>query len=705
MSESIYAKNENDIAMELSDNIDKKTIEYPKVINPDVKSIECVFQTENIFLVFTGEKFGLINEDGIELAPFIYDFAYPFNENLACVMKNGKYGFIDKDGKETIPFVFDKANSFSEGLAYFETGDTYGFINKMGKEVFRLDCDSISSFKEGRAFISIDGKYGFIDKSGKVIIDCIYDDVSYFDKGVAVVRKGVYYGVIDSMGNEAIPIEYDFIKVGEKFIEATKDSKSYNFDFSGKSLSNNNLTPIEIHDNYFIFQSDNKYGVSDFQGNIKINAIYDSIIFIENKNLFIVSQSEKFGIVDSNGKIMVPLQYDQISTPYSENKYLDYVNIHTNDKRGVLNLLNFTETIPAIYDIIYTFQEGYAIVYDDDEYGIIDKKGQIIIPFTEYDYIFSISDNLLCLRKDNSYYLAKNNGKKISSVFYDNINSVSRVGDYRIFEKDGKEGLLDRNGNEVLEATYDYISSDSYNNVYGSYTSYIATTYDEINRYSIIIVDKYQEIDMSDIVLVNEITPRIKPFHTITMLNTPFSEIQNYSIKTMKLFRVDDYEKPILYFYQKPVESMNFPMSDSVFYCIENNEAKEIVRGYECGGSMRGNYVQLYYEKETSKIILGTEGFWGGFGGHASDNSFYKNNEEFLFLCQISQTSKNYDKDYLIENANMLYDNEGTLFNKENILEAESIEEYSINNKIVLKEKYIEESKKYISISMNLMGF
>jgi len=108
-----------------------------------------------------------------------------------------------------------------------------------------------------------------------------------------------------------------------------------------------------------------------------------------------------------------------------------------------------------------------------------------------------------------------------------------------------------------------------------------------------------------------------------------FSETSSSSstIKTIKLFNVGDYEEPILYFYTEPVESMNFHASNSTFYCIENNQIKELVRGNEYGGSLRGDYVQLYFEKETEKIRLGTEGFYGGFGGNASDYRIYRNDK------------------------------------------------------------------------------
>lgn len=641
---------------------------YPRVLETTAEDIEYVYHSNGMFCIFTGEKFGFLHEDGREITPFIYDNAYPFNEDLACVMKDGKYGFIDKDGKEKIPFVYDKAASFSDGLAYFEIENTYGFINQEGEEMFLLDCDSVSSFTEGRAFFSVGGKYGYIDKNGKKVIDNIYDDAHYFKEGLAKVRKGIYTGVIDTEGKEIIPVDYDNLQIDEKNIKTIKDDVETYFDFAGKKIISS-----EVNDDV----DDNQIG--------------------EDNNLFIVCQDEKYGIKDDKGELKVPFKYDYIYSQDTKNGEA-YVVIRSDDKFGILSLSNFTETIPPTYDSIRTFHEGYAIVYLDDECGLIDENGSMAIPIGEYDYIFSVFDSLLCLKKDDRYYLADNNGEKISSKYYDDINQYSKAGDFQIFKKNGKKGLLDSNGNEVVSASYAYISG-TFNEVYHSNTSLIATNYRNPKKNHIIVVDEYQDIDLSEIVLVNEITPKLQPYHDlIQKCITDSILVSSSDLKTLKLFNVDGYEDPILYCYKEPVINMAFPESDSVFYSIENNQVKEVFRGNECGGSMRGNYVQLYFEKETGEILLGTNGFYGGFGGYASDFIIYKNNKEYLNMHWISQGRGYFlhDDSYLLKYAHLFYDDEGNPFSKENILDVEYMTGYSINHDAVSIEEYNNKLKLYI---------
>jgi len=304
----------------------EEKIEYPAIIKTTAKNIELTYHSEGIFCIFTGEKFGFIKENGIEITSYVYDFAQPFNEGLAYVMKNDKYGFIDKEENEIIPLVYDKVSSFSEGLAYFEIGNNYGFINKNGEEMFLLDCDSVSSFKKGNAYFSIDGKYGFIDTNGKKVIDNIYDDANFFNNGFAVVRNGANIGAIDKKGNEIIPTEYNWINIEKDYFVTYKDDMITYFDFSGKKINSNEniLSIIVTYDNYTIFTNNTHYGVLDSNKNTILSPIYNYISFIEGSNLFIVNLNGKYGIINDKGELKVPLQYDNIHIPY-ESKETAYV--------------------------------------------------------------------------------------------------------------------------------------------------------------------------------------------------------------------------------------------------------------------------------------------------------------------------------------------------------------------------------------------
>jgi len=104
---------------------------------------------------------------------------------------------------------------------------------------------------------------------------------------------------------------------------------------------------------------------------------------------------------------------------------------------------------------------------------------------------------------------------------------------------------------------------------------------------------------------------------------------------------------------------------------------------------------------DTGKIISGTDGFFGGFGGYASNRTFYHGYTKYLNLHWL-YTETNHEDSYLLENAHLFYDADNNPLNKENILETVSIQEYSINDKTVSMEDYDKEKEKYYAIQMDL---
>lgn len=450
--------------------------QYPIILTPDsTNQIDYVVNSEGIFCVYNGEKYGFMNDSGNEITPYIYDYAYPFSDGLACVRRGGKYGFIDDKGDTIIQLTYDKAGPFTEGLAYFEAGNKYGFIDKNGNVAFLLNCDSVSSFKEGLAYFSDGGKYGFINETGKVVIKPIYDDAGYFQDGLAKVRVGLKLGVIDKNGTEIVPVDYDDISFDSGFI---------------------------------IAQSGGKYGCFDKNSNLIIKPVYNSITMLPGEESAIVYQGDHPEIIDFKGNIEVSTKYDSIE--YYGSEYGDgMIEVSINDKVGFLDMSDFSEVIPPVYDWASYFMKGHAVVENGNKHGVIDKTGNILIPLN-YDYVDIFDTGMLELNQGGKYVLADACGKIINDNQYD---SIDEIGSYYVVKADDKYGILDENGTEVVPPVYDYIPTGEYNSVYNSENCCVATTHGSEDKDCIIVIDQDQDADLSGLLLQNQITPRIKAFN------------------------------------------------------------------------------------------------------------------------------------------------------------------------------------------------
>ena len=106
---SLPEDNSESIESNAEDKEDITTPQYPLVARPSsTDTIEFAFDSEGIYCIFNGEKYGYMTNDGTEITDYIYDYATPFSEGLACVAMDGKYGFLDKEGEIALPFIYDE---------------------------------------------------------------------------------------------------------------------------------------------------------------------------------------------------------------------------------------------------------------------------------------------------------------------------------------------------------------------------------------------------------------------------------------------------------------------------------------------------------------------------------------------------------------------------------------------------------------------
>ena len=98
-------------------------------------------------------------------------------------------------------------------------------------------------------------------------------------------------------------------------------------------------------------------------------------------------------------------------------------------------------------------------IKDETLEGYCDKEGNVVIK-AQWNECGTFADGIAVVREDHdngtsTYYVIDKNGK----VLYEQKDPMYNLGEGRIlFRKDnGKCGMLDKNGNEILGATYGYI--------------------------------------------------------------------------------------------------------------------------------------------------------------------------------------------------------------------------------------------------------
>lgn len=460
------AKQQEDLAEQGDSSEAADSSDSIVVISPEGEKIEWAVYSESVYCYRNvrnyasdeGGLYGYLSEDGREITPCIYSEASPFSEGLGCALLDGKYGYIGKDGETVLPFIYDQASPFREGVAYFSIGEQYGLIDREGNVILELtDCDSISSFREELAYFSVDGLYGYMDQSGKTVIESVYEDAGYFYGGLAVVMRGGFLGVIGKDGRKILPLEYEDVTLEEACITARKEGMFYFFDRDGREVSSGSWDEVskggDGKDVFYLYQN-GKEGLADRTGRIIWEPIYERFTVIPGKELVIMQdENGKYGVLDYDGQIRVPFLYSDIYCVGNQGaRYVPgaadglYVTDAATGKKGYLSMEDFSVKIPAIYDSLSDFTEDRAVARLDGKEGIVRYDGTVEMPL-EYDAISLFSDGSMAVKEKDTWELTDKNGDPLFAIVCD---TVSEWGDgYRVSAEDNYS-FYDRQGSEIV---------------------------------------------------------------------------------------------------------------------------------------------------------------------------------------------------------------------------------------------------------------
>ncbi len=143
---------------------------------------------------------------------------------LNALGKNGKYGIIDSDGHELIPCIYDRAwagtgafvwsNILHCYVAVMRKNGKVGIIDTANKTLIPFQYDELSDPANGwippRYYIFRQhGKYGLIDTGNNTLIPPVYDVIHFYgrstDRGIRLV-KNEHAVIADSNGKIQIDI-------------------------------------------------------------------------------------------------------------------------------------------------------------------------------------------------------------------------------------------------------------------------------------------------------------------------------------------------------------------------------------------------------------------------------------------------------------------------------------------------------------------
>ena len=408
------------------------------------------------------------------------------NGIVAYMVKDGEYwGVENSAGATIVPKIYRKLSYFGNIICGYERKDTkdknattiYDFHGSI--KVPETEGLSFVEFKylNGQCIISAELK-------GKNMIGCVLDEngdflylyKQYFDSdGFIYLKNEIADTIVVEPGQFHT---YSFKLEGDVIIGSVMHRKcAMNLDgsFIIPPILYESITPYGFNKRTegFIVRTSGGgstpkgfAGFYDRNGKCIIQANRFVDVWPQNNGSFEVKKDGKAGIADSRGNLMFMTKYRDINAFKKNGEWYLETSLGPGE-RGIMNLNGkiIKEPKPVNHRFEFkSFDLNYIKIQNNGLYGLLGDSNHKLLQ-CEYDYIYTQTDIPGFRLEKNGYTgFAMPNGKIIISCDrYNNIESIKDEAnlrsDYEYFkvELNGKYGLCDINGCEIIRPLYDDI--------------------------------------------------------------------------------------------------------------------------------------------------------------------------------------------------------------------------------------------------------
>lgn len=372
-------------------------------------------------------------------------------------------------------------------LLPFKAGNKYGFCDDELNFIIGPEYDHVTPFKNGVSIFkdnskySLTGYYGVIDESGNIILKSKEGEIKLIDNHIIerelyyqkeyAIRKSNHYEYYDLKGNVLIERGCAKIYGASEGLIGVKILDYFNGYKAGFCyLDSNFKIKIELQNRRYKYISNFKDGVAKISGeygygyiDIHGEEIIPCKYAISDFNYDVAGylSGNKFGFFNKKGELLFEEKCDTSLLGRNDSFGETLNNITWFIRKGKYGIIDKNGRIlinPIFRKIIITKNELIIATNIDYKCGVIDKLGNVIIPFV-YEYIYGYSDGLFLVannaKSDSCFFVDIQNRKYFNNVFQTGTslfeNGIS------IYKKNDLYGVIDINGVEVIPSNFDEI--------------------------------------------------------------------------------------------------------------------------------------------------------------------------------------------------------------------------------------------------------
>ena len=389
------------------------------------------------FSVFSNNKWGVINSSG----KTVIDPSY---EEMIIVPNSKKPIFIAMD---TVDYETNTYKTKVLNDKNIEIFTEYQIV----EAIDNYDENNNLWYEENVLKVKKDDKYGLIDYEGKTLLNCTYDEI-YSLKGTSnsiIIKKDNLLGVADCKGNIIIePIFSNIMAVSKDYTAG-----------------------------YIVVNSENKYGLMDFNKTVILETKYQDIKQVAGTNMYVVKENDAYKIIDKSGNAVLENINGEVKEINGEN-----IVIIKDGKYSIINKTG-TETLNVKYDDLKNAYDDYYIAKKDNKYGIIKTTGEEVLGFSYEGIIYrkdvgffeadtgTLDSDIISrefkvvlkgiitdVNNENGYFRIRINDEyQYYNLKFEEKKNTEVLVNNTLFlvKQDGKYGYTNKNGNIVVDCKYD----------------------------------------------------------------------------------------------------------------------------------------------------------------------------------------------------------------------------------------------------------
>ncbi|MCE7991286.1 MAG: WG repeat-containing protein [Roseivirga sp.] len=319
-------------------------------------------------------KSGLLDQNGNEVTPFIYDDLLPMVGNKMVVHYQGNQGVINDRGHWIITPYKDSLAIY-DSFVYYQQGTQSGTIDFSDRVIF--NTQKKLRLLNNRLFISQDQDgYQVLDYQGQPLTKNHYDSIYSIHNDLLALKKSDSHWLFRPSTGEKIrtPPNTELLGIYAEDRIAAKIDGQWGFisEQARLRIANRYEAVDHFSEGLAAVKLIGKWGIINRQEELIIQPSYSHIAPFY-AGLSLVEQNDFTGMIDKKGHLVLELQYNKIE------RFDNYIIVNSGgllglaDKRG--NLIRSPQ-----YESVQTSDGQNFIVSKGGRFGVVSLSGEDKVP-------------------------------------------------------------------------------------------------------------------------------------------------------------------------------------------------------------------------------------------------------------------------------------------------------------------------------------